>query len=194
MTDERPTPETDELSQSIITHNNTYACYEQMKMHARCLERERDEARELIDDIWITATSDHRFIMPPSKKQIPQHIEGIIKAYDKAHDDWTPEEIKTLMRERDEAKKEIKNIKKLLLDPNAVHINMLHGQIAKLDWEKLEHIHGNHPAREQLSAERALADRLGNALEKIPWTFAGREEQASEEWNALAVWKEARND
>lgn len=46
MTDERPTPETDELSQSIITHNNTYACYEQMKMHARCLERERDEARE----------------------------------------------------------------------------------------------------------------------------------------------------
>ena len=85
MTDERPTPETDELSQSIITHNNTYACYEQMKMHAQRLERERD-------------------------------------------------------------------------------------------------------------AERALADRLGNALEKIPWTFAGREEQASEEWNALAAWKEARND
>jgi hypothetical protein len=67
-------------------------------------KQERDEALELIDDIWITATSDHRFIMPPSKKQIPQHIEGIIKAYDKAHDDWTPEEIKTLMRERDEAR------------------------------------------------------------------------------------------
>jgi hypothetical protein len=67
---------------------------------------QRDEARELIDDIWITATSDHRFIMPPSKKHIPQHIEGIIKAYDRAHDDWTPKEIKNLMRERDEARKE----------------------------------------------------------------------------------------
>jgi hypothetical protein len=67
---------------------------------------ERDEARELIDDIWITATSDHRFIMPPSKKHIPQHIEGIIKAYDRAHDDWTPKEIKNLMRERDEAREE----------------------------------------------------------------------------------------
>lgn len=47
---------------------------------------------------------------------------------------------------------------------------------------------------EKLDRERALADRLGNALEKIPWTFAGREEQASEEWNALTAWKEARND
>lgn len=47
---------------------------------------------------------------------------------------------------------------------------------------------------DQLSAERALADRLGNALEKIPWTFAGREEQASEEWNAVAAWKEARSE
>lgn len=110
MTDERPTPETDELSQSIITHNNTYACYEQMKMHARCLERERDEARERADTMF------------------------------------------------------------------AKHADIL------------------DQAREQLSAERALADRLGNALEKIPWTFAGREEQASEEWNALAAWKEARND
>lgn len=43
-------------------------------------------------------------------------------------------------------------------------------------------------------SERALADRLGNALEKIPWTFAGREEQASEEWNALTAWKEARSE
>lgn len=54
-----------------------------------------------------------------------------------------------------------------------------------LRWER---------ANDALFAERALADRLGNALEKIPWTFAGREEQASEEWNALTAWKEARND
>ena len=46
----------------------------------------------------------------------------------------------------------------------------------------------------ECDAERALADRLGNALEKIPWTFAGREEQASEEWNAIAAWKEARSE
>ena len=46
----------------------------------------------------------------------------------------------------------------------------------------------------ELEAERAIADRLGNALEKIPWTFAGREKQASEEWNALAAWKEARSE
>lgn len=93
----RPTPETDAQGFGDGRHPWVSTKF------ARKLERERDEARELIDDIWITSTSDHRFIMPPSKKQIPQHIEGIIKAYDKAHDDWTPEEIKNLMRERDEA-------------------------------------------------------------------------------------------
>ena len=84
--------------------------------------------------------------------------------------DW-PEEYyelrQRLERERDEARKEIESIKKLLLDPNAVRINMLHGQIAKLDWEKLEHIHGNHPAREQLAAERAIADRLAEAMQGV---------------------------
>ncbi len=60
MTDERPTPETDELSQSIITHNNTYACYEQMKMHARCLERERDDALRKLESLEESITSlDH---------------------------------------------------------------------------------------------------------------------------------------
>ena len=145
MTDERPTPETDELSQSIITHNNTYACYEQMKMHARCLERERDEAR-----------------------------------------------------------KEIENIKKLLLDPNAVHINMLHGQIAKLDWEKLEHIHGNHPAREQLATERAIADRLAALLHRNRDLYGGQQvdyqcgcsdcEYLGPIDDALAAWKESRSE
>jgi hypothetical protein len=62
--------------------------------------------------------------------------------------DWA-EFARRLERERDEARKEIESIKKLLLDPHAVYINMLHGKIAKLDWDKLEHIHGNHPAREQ---------------------------------------------
>lgn len=66
MTDERPTPETDELSQSIITHNNTYACYEQMKMHARCLERERDEARERADTMF----AKHADILDQAREQL----------------------------------------------------------------------------------------------------------------------------
>lgn len=105
-----------------------------------------------------------------------------------------------LERERDEAREEIENIKKLLLDPNAVRINMLHGQIAKLDWEKLEHIHGNHPAREQLAAERALADRLADALISTD-AIIRKEVSLVGQWDspvifkeALTAWKEARSE
>lgn len=52
-----------------------------------------------------------------------------------------------LERERDEAREELARIESLLLDPHAVFLNFLHGKIAKLDWQKLEHIHGPHPAR-----------------------------------------------
>ena len=113
-------------------------------------------------------------------------------------------ELKLVERERDEAKKEIESIKKLLLDPNTVHINMLHGQIAKLDWEKLEHIHGNHPAREQLAAERALADRLAALLQRNRDLYGGQQvdyqcgcsdcEYLRPIDDALAAWKETRND
>lgn len=48
--------------------------------------------------------------------------------------------------ERDEARDELARIHLLLLDPHAVFLNFLHGKIAKLDWDKLEHIHGPHPA------------------------------------------------
>lgn len=106
------------------------------------------------------------------------------------------EDARRLERERDEARKEIENIKKLLLDPNAVHINMLYGQIAKLDWEKLEHIHGNHPAREQLAAEHALADRLAKSI--MNWKleqWRGTPEKATEQvMSALTAWKEARSE
>jgi signal transduction histidine kinase len=108
MTD---TPETDELHEDIC--NGPYVegrDYEKMFQHARELERERDEAQKLIDDIWITVTSDHRFCLPPSQKYIPQHIKLIIKSYDQAFNDWTPKEIKNLMRERDEARDALSDI------------------------------------------------------------------------------------
>ena len=109
--------------------------------------------------------------------------------------DW-PEEYyelrQRLERERDEAREEIEIIKKLLLDPNAVRINMLHGKIAKLDWEKLEHVHGNHPAREQLAAERALADRLAEALTPMAWLAGIKTPNSAEE--VLSAWKEARGE
>ena len=112
----KPTPRTDAVMQDPLRDGNDLPeLARQLENELSEALREWHEARELIDDIWITATSDHRFIIPPSKKQIPQHIEGIIKAYDKAHDDWTPEEIKTLMREWHEARKENKKLKEALL-------------------------------------------------------------------------------
>ena len=63
-----------------------------------------------------------------------------------------------VVRERDEAREELARIESLLLDPHAVFLNFLHGKIAKLDWAKLEHIHGPHPARvERDEAREALA-------------------------------------
>ena len=62
-----------------------------------------------------------------------------------------------------------------------------------VDWPE-EYYELRQRLERERDSERALADRLGNALEKIPWTFAGREEQASEEWNAIAAWKEARSE
>ena len=107
-----------------------------------------------------------------------------------------------MRRKRDE--EGIENIKKLLLDPHAVCINMLHGKISKLDWLTLEHINGPHPLRQQLKSERALADRLSDALEGI-WPFL--EEDIPHGCNSTAymnaielcranitAWKEARND
>ena len=47
-------------------------------------------------------------------------------------------------------------------------------------------------AREQLSAERALADRLAEELEKLAW-LAGHE-VPNEAEKALAAWKEARSE
>lgn len=44
------------------------------------LERERDEARDFINEIWIAATSNHRSILPASIKHLPQYIESIIKS------------------------------------------------------------------------------------------------------------------
>jgi hypothetical protein len=68
---------------------------------------------------------------------------------------------RNLERERDEAREELGRIESLLLDPHAVFLNFLHGKIAKLDWQKLEHIHGPHPARQApawIPVSQALPD------------------------------------
>ena len=90
-----------------------------------------------------------------------------------------------LKAEVEDWKKELADIQDRLLDPHAVFLSILHGKIAKLDWDRLEHINGPHPTREQLATERALADRLANALTN-PAVYVAVE--------ALAAWKEARGE
>lgn len=121
-----------------------------------------------------------------------EHWQAKAKQADEAANDLVAELIDT----RREWKEEIAAVQARLLDPHAVYINMLHGKIAKLDWEKLEHIHGNHPAREQLAAERALADRLAGALKELLYydlrdVNFGRLKSSRD---ALTAWKEARSE
>jgi hypothetical protein len=68
-----------------------------------------------------------------------------------------------VVRERDEAREELARIESLLLDPHAVFLNFLHGKIAKLDWAKLEHIHGPHPARVERDEARELAQQMSDS-------------------------------
>ena len=99
---------------------------------------------------------------------------------------------KILERKLAEANEVIENIKTRLLDPHGVYISMLYGEIAKLDWAKIEHIHGSHPMREQLYEERALADRLASRLSyhaEVDGEYAPDTTLA-----ALAAWKKARNE
>lgn len=69
-----------------------------------------------------------------------------------------------LERELAEANEREEKLKTMLLDPTTVHINMIRGTIAKLDWPTLEHIHGNHPLRAQrdalLEALQPMRDKL----------------------------------
>ena len=55
----------------------------------------------------------------------------------------------------------------LLLDPHAVFLNFLHGKIAKLDWAKLEHIHGPHPALKERDEARGVACGLAKQAERL---------------------------
>ena len=104
-----------------------------------------------------------------------------------------------LIDTRREWKEELTAVQARLLDPHAVYINMLHGKIAKLDWPTLEHINGPHPLREQLAAERALADRLAEVLEYYysedsRHHISSNRSYARAAWNALTAWKEARSE
>lgn len=62
------------------------------------------------------------------------------------------EAVLSLNAQLTEANKREEKLKTMLLDPTTVHINMMRGIIAKLDWPTLEHIHGNHPLRAQRDA------------------------------------------
>ena len=95
-----------------------------------------------------------------------------------------------------ETKQQLAAERDLLLDPHAVYINMLHGKIAKLDWQKLEHINGPHPLRDQLAAERALADRLAEILQLIAnEDYRGnRPHHCVVAYCGVKEWKEARSE
>ena len=104
-----------------------------------------------------------------------------------------------LIDTRREWKEELTAVQARLLDPHAVYINMLHGKIAKLDWQKLEHINGPHPLRDQLAAERDLADRLADALRELCETLLADKprditELLNKAGDALTAWKEARSE
>lgn len=86
-------------------------------------------------------------------------------------------------QERDEANEREEKLKTMLLDPATVHINMLRGTIAKLDWPTLEHIHGNHPLRAQRDALLEALEELRDA----PWlNLPGRAGEIVEAAIALA--------
>lgn len=124
----RPTPETDSEHLQFAMGGFTLD-------FCRKLERERDEANRLICATYDALTPDG-CDLPPS---------GI---------NSMPDKVNAILAERDEAREEIEHMKSLLLNPHAVHINFLHGKIAKLDWDKLEHIHGPHPARKERDEAR----------------------------------------
>ena len=67
-------------------------------------------------------------------------------------------------RELADANEREEKVKTMLLDPATVHINMLRGTIAKLDWPTLEHIHGNHPLRAQRDALLEALEELHAAM------------------------------
>ncbi len=86
-------------------------------------------------------------------------------------------------QQRDKAKEREEKLKTMLLDPTTVHINMMRGIIAKLDWPTLEHIHGNHPLRAQRDALLEALEELRDA----PWlNLPGRAGEIVEAAIALA--------
>jgi len=91
---------------------------------------------------------------PETDKRVwSDHSEGIL------HEVVEASFARRLERERDEAREKLARIESLLLDPHAVFLNFLHGKIAKLDWAKLEHINGPHPARVECDEAREKAER-----------------------------------
>lgn len=71
-------------------------------------------------------------------------------------------------RELADANEREEKVKTMLLDPATVHINMMRGIIAKLDWPTLEHIHGNHPLRAQRDALLEAFERIKSGTDAPP--------------------------
>ena len=183
---DRPTPETEDADYVVDSDERVFVCID----FARRLERERDEAREQAAFAW--------------------------KAKSKA-DDY----VVTIKRERDEAREHAENLQETIKTDRqvsageAMYRGGLLAKVASLEKK----IDGNHAAllamEKMLYAERALADRLGDALEQCAedseellgerawWAkeprcryqeryleTVGNKERAS---LAIKAWKEARN-
>jgi hypothetical protein len=65
------------------------------------------------------------------------------------------------------AQAEIERLRAILADPNAVHINMLNGTIAKPSIRQMLHLHG-----EEALAKWAQAEEMRKALEGLPGIIA----------------------
>lgn len=107
-----------------------------------------------------------------SKAIATTQYKSIVKLEDQV--DKLKAEIGAITRDRDEAwqeaikaKDEVEYIKKLLRDPNAVKINIIHEKIAKLSWDNYEDILGPHPCREKLHELQKKVLGLTLALDAV---------------------------
>lgn len=139
---ERPTPETDAAERMAFAQE-----YMVPTAFARKLERERDQAREAAAK-WESSFDAMERAGSEQARRADENREWALRAE----------------RECDEAREKLARIESLLLDPHAVFFNFLHGKIAKLDWAKLEHIHGPHPARVECDEARELCRELSDLV------------------------------
>jgi hypothetical protein len=92
------------------------------------------------------------------------HVEAKLRLESRA-------EIERLTKERDEARAEYRRygeLRALLSDPNAVHVNMLRGEIAKPSWEQMKHLRPEESAAELEDSLDALR-KVATAQDEMIW-------------------------